>query len=94
MVLFITLKLTNSVKSAWTIKIQSKTAPVEFDKCGCFVYRVLFIIAFKEVVFYAVLFVCNYGVDIYIFNTAEDVAFNLRVDLFHLSYHIFDFLTL
>lgn len=36
MVLFITLKLKNSVKSARTIKIQSKTAPVEFDKCGCF----------------------------------------------------------
>lgn len=42
----------------------------------------------------SVLFILNNGVDIDIFDTAENVTFDLRIDLFQLSYHVFNLLTL
>lgn len=44
--------------------------------------------------FNPVLFVCNDGVNIDIFNAFENIAFHLWVNFFHLANHIFDFLTL
>ena len=51
-------------------------------------------LAKKGVLLNAVLFILNNGVDIDIFDTAENVAFDLRIDLFQLPYHIFNLLTL
>ena len=42
----------------------------------------------------AVFFILNNGVDVDIFDTAENVAFDLWIDLFQLPYHIFNLLTL
>ena len=56
--------------------------------------KLLIIVSFEKRMFNPVLFVCNDGVNIDIFNAFENIAFHLWVNFFHLTNHIFDFLTL